>query len=343
MASLALVGFASAYTLTGYAWPEDRLPVEVHWTGEQDNFTREQLQAAIEGAGAAWTDVGLPGGFQIVEDPDAAAWFDAGGNAVVFGDPGGVAESGAPSQSFSGADPGETAEWGGVVFDVPRPQLVVFAVSDSLLPDSEIAAERCTDQFSLQSLLTHQFGHVLGLGHSCEEGEACSEDLQDATMAWSTAPCDAKQSTLAQDDIDGLAAIYDPAPSDLAVYFACRAGASGPLSVECAITGPEEAGSYEATWDFGDTTSATGPSADHTYEDEGVYTVEVCLSAAPPACASHEVTVELDDPPPAKLVASGCGCAAVDPATGGAWSALALAGFHLRRRAGRGASGRPQT
>jgi len=340
MAAIALVGFASAYTLTGYAWPEERLPVEVHWTGEQGNFTREQLQAAIEGAGAAWTDVALPGGFRIVEDPDAAAWFDAGGHAVVFGDPDGVVDGGAPSQSFYGPDSGETAEWGGVVYDVPRAQLLVFAASDSWLPDSEISAGGCADEFSLQSALTHQFGHVLGLGHSCEEGEACAEDLAAATMAWSTSQCDTTQSTLAQDDIDGLAAIYDPAPSSLAVYFACRTGALGPLSVDCAITGPPEADGYEATWDFGDATTATGPSTEHVYAEEGVYTVEVCLSAAPPACASHEVNVEVDDPAPPGEVDGGCGCAAVDPATGGALSALALVGLHRRRR---GLSRRPQT
>lgn len=343
MVALVLVGFASAYTLTGFAWPEDRLPVEVHWTGEQDNFTQEQLQAAIEGAGAAWTDVALPGqGVRIVEDPDAVAWFEGGGQAVVFGDPDGVVEGGAPTQAFYGPDSGETAEWGGVVYDVPRPQLLVFAAGDSWLPDSEIAAGSCRDEFSLQSALTHQLGHVLGLGHSCEEGEACTEDLAAATMDWSTSQCDTTQSTLAQDDIDGLAAIYDPAPSSLAVYFACRAGSLGPLSVDCAITGPPAAEGYEATWDFGDAATATGQSAEHTYAGEGVYTVEVCLSAAPPACASHEVTIELDAPAPPGLVEGGCRVSTADPAAGAAASAVALLGLRRRRR-WRGVSGRPQT
>ncbi len=46
---LAPVSLAAAYNLARCAWPADRLPIEIHWTGEQEGMTQRELQDAIEG------------------------------------------------------------------------------------------------------------------------------------------------------------------------------------------------------------------------------------------------------------------------------------------------------
>jgi uncharacterized protein (TIGR03382 family) len=60
-------------------------------------------------------------------------------------------------------------------------------------------------------VLTHELGHVLGLGSACEAGEPCTAEEDEATMnGWSTSACDTHASTLGADDYAGVAALYGP-------------------------------------------------------------------------------------------------------------------------------------
>ena len=56
-----------------------------------------------------------------------------------------------------------------------------------------------SDSIDLQSTLTHEIGHALGLGHS---------DIAEATMAPSIIGGDISKRTLDQDDINGICALY---------------------------------------------------------------------------------------------------------------------------------------
>lgn len=62
-------------------------------------------------------------------------------------------------------------------------------------------------QYDLLSVLTHEAGHFLGLGHA-------QDAFPDATMKATYYPGQTQQRTLAQDDIDGICAIYPPQPID---------------------------------------------------------------------------------------------------------------------------------
>ncbi|MFA6034851.1 MAG: matrixin family metalloprotease, partial [Myxococcota bacterium] len=55
------------------------------------------------------------------------------------------------------------------------------------------------DHMDIQNTMTHEAGHVLGLGHS---------DDPNAVMYYSVKPGETSKRVLAQDDIDGVCAIY---------------------------------------------------------------------------------------------------------------------------------------
>lgn len=69
----------------------------------------------------------------------------------------------------------------------------VLTVSGSpfvpLFSQSAVDAGECTDGYSVEFLLAHEAGHILGIGHSCEEGEACSSDEAEALMSGVFVPC----------------------------------------------------------------------------------------------------------------------------------------------------------
>jgi hypothetical protein len=47
---------ASAYELSGYAWPPEKMPMEIHWTGSMPGFSQEELGQTIQAAGDVWSD-----------------------------------------------------------------------------------------------------------------------------------------------------------------------------------------------------------------------------------------------------------------------------------------------
>jgi hypothetical protein len=59
----------------------------------------------------------------------------------------------------------------------------------------------CSGGFYIEDIAAHEFGHVLGLGHST---------IPTATMYPSTAACDMRNRTLDPDDIAGVTALYPP-------------------------------------------------------------------------------------------------------------------------------------
>ncbi len=58
----------------------------------------------------------------------------------------------------------------------------------------------CTNGFDLSGVATHEFGHVVGLGHS---------SVSSATMYYALAPCDFSRSSLENDDREGYNFIYN--------------------------------------------------------------------------------------------------------------------------------------
>lgn len=337
---LLLAPLAAAYTLSGEALSDAQLPLVIHWTGTQPGFTPEELGAAIEGAAAAWEEAAACGlDIQVVEDPLADEWFQDGGVSVLFGDPDAALGDGVLALTFTGAASGETFERNGVTFTEASPTEIVFNDLPVWVTDAAIVAGDCADQLSLQAALTHELGHVLGLGDSCAEGEACTDAAaMDATMYWALPLCDESKSTPGSDDMAGLAAIYGE-PYDFG--FTCEA-ADDALTVTCTVTGAADAGSLSPTWAFGDGATGAGDPVTHTFASSGVYPVELCIF--PPDCGGQRCTTASvrvdsgrsdtgsvagpDQAPPDDSPT--CGCVSAPGAA--PWLGALFAALSLRRR-----------
>lgn len=81
----------------------------------------------------------------------------------------------------------------------------------------------CEGDFAdLGSIVTHEIGHFIGIGHS---------DVEDATMFPSAERDSVTKRTLAQDDIDAVCDIYPPG----SLTQSCNAAPKGGLALNCEV------------------------------------------------------------------------------------------------------------
>jgi hypothetical protein len=191
------------------------------------------------------------------------------------------------------------------------------------------------DRQDLQNVLTHEFGHLLGLAHSCwsatedvihplddtgQPAPACdqaSAAVRDTTMFASLPVGETKKRTLASDDLNALCTIY---PAD-----GGYPDADGGLTT--CMPPPMDAGTDLREGGAGDPVAEAGtPEPDAGRADESSTDVADSAVAA--------------DANPGKPAASGtgCGCALAEPRSAG-WAPVGAALALLACRRGRRAPG----
>lgn len=142
--------------------------------------------------------------------------------------------------------------------------------------------------FVFEGVATHEIGHMWGMGHSCEEGEPCTDrDYLDATMYWSTGPCNLDQNSINDDDIAGMNSIYGPFAT-----FATEGPTSGgvPLSVGFNVVYDKDETVTSTRWTFGDGETSTDMNPVHTYEKAGQFTVILDVGGEAESCPEWSYT-----------------------------------------------------
>ena len=156
--------------------------------------------------------------------------------------------------------------------------------------DDQIRAGACNGGYSLEGVATHEMGHLLGMGHSCEEGETCSElDERYATMYWAGSPCGLHQSSLKSDDVEGITALYGP----YAAFFSDSKRNGGvPLEVCFEIEMGDTSDDLAITWNYGDgnTEDNTDTSVCHTYTEAGQFSVSMKVTGTEEECGEWSFT-----------------------------------------------------
>lgn len=218
---------------TPVRWHQGRVGFAIELDDAVVGLARGQAATAARGALATWSDAGGP---LLVDeesgDPESAGAASSGGGAAGFVirfateptdpevDPGALALTDLSYDPATGAIASVSITINAVDYD--------WAIVDPAAG----AATTCDGAFDLQSTLTHELGHALGLAHSADPT---------ATMYPKSRPCDAARRTLAPDDLDGIAAAYagadlggesDPADassgSDASLAGCSAGGASSP-------------------------------------------------------------------------------------------------------------------
>lgn len=166
---------------------------------------------------------------------------------------------------------------------------IVFNENVAYTTHEKVLSGECNGEVNMRTVMTHEIGHALGMGHSCEDpnkpeqgGGPCPDPvLRDATMNWSEDQCQSKAFDINEDDIEGFNALYGPFAT-----FACSHEVTDdlvvgvvPFELKCVVVSDFlfEVKPEETEWTFGDGQTAVGLSAANTYTEAGNYTIQLTV------------------------------------------------------------------
>ncbi|MEZ4239250.1 MAG: PKD domain-containing protein [Myxococcota bacterium] len=216
---------------------------------------------------------------------------------ITFNDPGQNMEAGVLAWTIITSS-GTSKIIDGREYKHPRMDDIIFNDNVQFETHEDILAGRCGGGVNLRDVMTHEIGHSLGMGHSCEDpdkgGAPCTDpDLLAATMFWNEGPCQTGAADINQDDIEGFTTLYGPYAS-----FECShqdsngisvgvVDGDNPFELKCVIVSDYLSEVTSAEWNFGDGGTASALAASHVYTEPGNYTIQLTVHGERDACGEE--------------------------------------------------------
>lgn len=279
---------AFAWKHTGFVWAPEDQPREWYMDDDVEDSLPEGYQlTAIQNGWLAWHDAqcaDISDEYQKTDDYGSRSTSD-GKTIIYWDDPANEIEVGVLAVTYSVGN-GDRVDVNGKSYTGFGDADIVFNDNVDWGAKEDIDAGICNGESDVTGVATHEIGHSWGMGHSCEQGEACNDpELLDATMYWSVAACDTSQSTINTDDIEGITALYGPfATFSTVPNTAGTTDRYGGLPLEICLEIESETPVSAANWNFGDGETSTELAPCHTYSTKGQFTVAVDIVLEDPAC-----------------------------------------------------------
>jgi hypothetical protein len=288
LAILALVEPALAWKHNSVVWRADEIPVVWYMDDDpEDSLPGEDLQVVLQESYDAWdiaecahvSDLYSGTGDYGIETND-------GVNAIYWDDPGDDCDPGVLAHTVN-SPAGGTTQIAGQTYYYIADGDITFNNDVDWATFDQITSGNCNSEMPVNGVATHEMGHWYGLGHSCDDGELCNDELKrDATMFWQAqGACDVEGDTPNEDDITGLTALYGPSGSFDVQAGTSRSGGT-PLDFCVELTSEQVILSADVNWGDG-TDHGTLDELCHTYEKAGQFTVTVAMDLEDPICGSY--------------------------------------------------------
>jgi hypothetical protein len=198
-----LIGDADVFELLDppRKWFDVDVPVEWRFvSGDDENSMVDPTEfEAVQNGFQHWEDVpsATIAFTQIADGPTGGFNWD-GFNTVSYEDPDGDLGTGTLAACLPIYN-GQTTWTNGTQFNRLIDADIVFNNNVLFCTNAEAMNPSCSNEYDMEGVGTHEIGHAIGLDHP---------DVYEATMYWSTGPCDESKASLATSDINGVTYIY---------------------------------------------------------------------------------------------------------------------------------------